>query len=711
MKAVALLAALSSLGWPAVERGRYVERGELARARAAFEARDWAAARAWAAKAGDEGPARYLRALAAYRAGDWRAASVGFDELERLWPAMADRARVHGAVSREELGDFAGAARRFARVSSGSALYADARLGLARALERMGEWRKAFDALKPLASLPPPAEGRDVGAEALLARADLARAANEFELERAALRELWSTHPLSPLAALAARRLGDVPDEVRVLRAERLLQAHRNAEAIDELAANLSALVPPDALACRAHLVRGRAFKKERRHLEAIAALEPLVDLCADPAVRISALFTLASSRSIAMPETGPGLYDRIVRELPSHPDADAALFFAADLALKAGQVDGARQRLEALVQRYAKGEYAGEAHFRLFWFRRSAGDLSGALVELDRISAWASSVGGRSADLRRALYWRARVLEQQGRRDGALAMLARLAAEHPATYEGAMARQRLRRLAPQLLPAVAAPRGGPVPATLEALSRDARVQAGLELLRLGFGEAAAAELRRVDASATPQQMAVLLAEAGDLTAAHLLVRVHLRHELDRRPEQLSRFVWELAYPPAHRALIERHCGSVGVPTELLQALIREESAFDPHAYSWAGAVGLTQLLPSRARVHDAAVTAEALTVPEVSIRLGCAELGRLLGELKEPALAFAAYNADLERVRRWLAMRAGFELDELIEQIPIAETRGYVKRLIRSVEAYRLLYPPEDGSGGSRPAYGRQIR
>jgi soluble lytic murein transglycosylase len=43
--------------------------------------------------------------------------------------------------------------------------------------------------------------------------------------------------------------------------------------------------------------------------------------------------------------------------------------------------------------------------------------------------------------------------------------------------------------------------------------------------------------------------------------------------------------------------------------------------------------------------------------------------------------------------------------VDEWVEQIPFSETRGYVKRVLGSYGAYRLVYggapPPLDDGGG----------
>ena len=50
--------------------------------------------------------------------------------------------------------------------------------------------------------------------------------------------------------------------------------------------------------------------------------------------------------------------------------------------------------------------------------------------------------------------------------------------------------------------------------------------------------------------------------------------------------------------------------------------------------------------------------------------------------------------------MRRWLSERGKLPLDAFVEEIPVQETRGYVKRVLRSYAAYRLLY----GERAERP-------
>ncbi len=54
---------------------------------------------------------------------------------------------------------------------------------------------------------------------------------------------------------------------------------------------------------------------------------------------------------------------------------------------------------------------------------------------------------------------------------------------------------------------------------------------------------------------------------------------------------------------------------------------------------------------------------------------------------------AIAGYNAGPEAVSAWLEERRELEDDEWVESIPYEQTRSYVKRVLRSFQAYRLLY------------------
>jgi soluble lytic murein transglycosylase len=126
---------------------------------------------------------------------------------------------------------------------------------------------------------------------------------------------------------------------------------------------------------------------------------------------------------------------------------------------------------------------------------------------------------------------------------------------------------------------------------------------------------------------------------------------------------------------------------------------MREESALDPHALSWAGALGLTQLMPTTAWEVAASLkirrpTQAQLLDPDLNIRIGATYLSGLVGQFKGVKQhAVASYNAGPSAVNRWRKEQPQAEVDEWVENIPLTETRGYVKRVLRSYNTYKLLY------------------
>lgn len=134
-------------------------------------------------------------------------------------------------------------------------------------------------------------------------------------------------------------------------------------------------------------------------------------------------------------------------------------------------------------------------------------------------------------------------------------------------------------------------------------------------------------------------------------------------------------------------------------------AITRQESNFEAEAVSSANARGLMQLLPATAqsvarRLNIPHQTPWLTSDPAHNIRLGSAyiqeRLDRFGGVMP---FAFAGYNAGSGRVDEWLSTygdpRGGsVRMLDWIEQIPFAETRNYVQRVIENVAVYRARDP-----------------
>ncbi|NBC37288.1 transglycosylase SLT domain-containing protein [Novosphingobium sp. FSY-8] len=85
-----------------------------------------------------------------------------------------------------------------------------------------------------------------------------------------------------------------------------------------------------------------------------------------------------------------------------------------------------------------------------------------------------------------------------------------------------------------------------------------------------------------------------------------------------------------------------------GVPAPLFDALIIQESRYNPVAISPKGATGLAQLMPTSARI----LGVRNILDPRENMRGGARYLRSLLDEFGRFDLALAAYNAGAGRVR-----------------------------------------------------------
>jgi len=136
-----------------------------------------------------------------------------------------------------------------------------------------------------------------------------------------------------------------------------------------------------------------------------------------------------------------------------------------------------------------------------------------------------------------------------------------------------------------------------------------------------------------------------------------------------------------------------------------VHAFIYQESRFDPHETSAAGAKGLMQLMPATASreakdlgLHDHREE-KLLQDPEHNMILGSHHIGRLLDEMGgNYVLTIAAYNAGKNPVDRWLAeygdpRKGEIDIIDWIELIPYYETRNYVQRVLENLTVYRSLH------------------
>jgi soluble lytic murein transglycosylase-like protein len=193
---------------------------------------------------------------------------------------------------------------------------------------------------------------------------------------------------------------------------------------------------------------------------------------------------------------------------------------------------------------------------------------------------------------------------------------------------------------------------------------------------------------------------ALLLARGGELAESMALTRELLRRAPSPFPlELLPREVRRTLYPLPYREAILAQGQIRKVDPDLLAALIREESQFDPALLSPASGRGLTRLSIATARRLAAQLKLERLTPddlyrPEVSIALGAAHLSALLKDFGGGVVpALAGYRAGEPEAMIWRSLCFSQEPEELFTKIGTADARDYVRRVLESQGQYAAIY------------------
>lgn len=151
-------------------------------------------------------------------------------------------------------------------------------------------------------------------------------------------------------------------------------------------------------------------------------------------------------------------------------------------------------------------------------------------------------------------------------------------------------------------------------------------------------------------------------------------------------------YVARQLYPKNYSEYVEKYCEEYGVPVNLVYAVIKCESNFNPDAKSDIGALGLMQLTPEtfewvQGKMKVEIEGTDALYDPETNLRAGIYLLKLNLADFDSTEYALSAYHAGRSATQKWV--------DEGIapEDIPYSDTNLYIKRVVLTIKIYDLLY------------------
>lgn len=152
--------------------------------------------------------------------------------------------------------------------------------------------------------------------------------------------------------------------------------------------------------------------------------------------------------------------------------------------------------------------------------------------------------------------------------------------------------------------------------------------------------------------------------------------------------------VLRLKYPLPATATLRAALAAAPVAADLILAVAKNESLFDPAVRSRAGALGFMQIMPFHYGPASRRPGRDHWSQPAVSIGKGAALLAdeaRRFG--RDPYRVMAAYNAGGGAVQRWDGQLGGHAgRAEFAAWIGYDETRRYVAAVLTDREIYRWL-------------------
>ena len=471
----------------------------------------------------------------------------------------------------------------------------------------------------------------------------------------------------------AAAALDAVPAAGRdldwaVLRAQIFTRQHQGTEALALLSAQTAAGQQAAALeweraqaaADLASALRGRnnlpAAERRRLHLLSQQHLQRVVQLGTDRDLSIKAL------RSLYADQLEDGLFDQAMASLRSLRRLDTA------------DTTGAANLWGQGWREYGKKNYSGAVGYWTELF---------ALYPEDSSS-------------RRGRYWTARAFDALGETERAQQIYREVASSDTTDFYRKNALTRLQRKPAGPLPGSAA-------AAIEPWPDDPVLARARLLTDLGLEDLAASELELIRPKAQPRSTraleALILARRGDRRKSVQAIRDAFPALGTPYQASLPDDARRLYYPLDYQEPIRNWATMNRLPPHLVFGIIRQESAFDRNAQSWAGARGLMQLMPATARELagklGVSYSHDRLSDPEYNVRLGTMYFSHVLDMFGGNVdLALAGYNGGPYRIKRMWREAASSDMDRFLEGLGLEESKTYVKRILLLSDSYRQLYP-----------------
>ena len=478
-----------------------------------------------------------------------------------------------------------------------------------------------------------------------------------------------------------------------------------------------------DKITARATYYIGRTYHRQRKYDSALEAYNKIVSLYSTSGYLTRALYqsTLCYRRK-GQPQMAEQRLSTFVEKYSWSALADNALYDLGWVQENEKQYDKATASYRRLTTQYPHSDLLPKAYWRIGWiqFRNER--------YTDCIETFKTLIAGFPNDsfAQAAHFWVGKSYERQNRLKAAETTYSEVAAASHWYYSG-RAKEHLKRLRSKAdgsvkVEVLGAPRArvtldSPVWKNIGS-KKTPRVA---QLMRLKLFEDALIELEVLVKHDTSNlrdnyyNLILCLEKLKRFQQAHGYAdRLSRFQPLRGKNNAIPIELYRLLYPLYYTDLLQKHTTRYEIDPLFVAAMIREESRYNADIVSYAGAIGLMQIMPANgpefaSRIKIPRFNKKMLYNPDINIQMGAWYMKSLMDQFdNNHALVAGAYNGGPGRMRRWLKSKQIPDLDEFIEDIGIDQTRRHIKKVIDSYIIYQQLYsPPVPASANIPPPSG----
>ena len=448
-------------------------------------------------------------------------------------------------------------------------------------------------------------------------------------------------------------------------------------------------------------LMLGRVFLRKDQTNLAITYLKKSINQNKD--AKPEAMYYLARAHGYLDEQNSAiNILEKLAIRYPNSHLADEALYYIGYFQAELENPDKAANAYSRLVLSYPNSSYFDEA----VWHTGNMHYKNGDYLAAYEIFRQALKLPAKTSS-DRLLYWAGKCAGKIGDQDEAVSIFKTTVKRFEHSYYGYRAREELGKLNVPTKPIGITP----VAQIIEKISGEtpetvSHQEKYLELLALKMADEAAEEATFIEAKVPMSEKdKVRIAKyhayimKGQFSKPIQFADKKIQEAmLSSRLDELDPRLWKFSYPRGYWSYVDKYSKMHDLDPYLVYAVIREESRFKSRALSHSWAHGLMQIIPSTGRIIcrklGISYARWKMYEPRVNIQMGVWYLADLIKRFDgNIELAVAGYNGGPGRVKRWTKKYKELDMDEFIEDIPLRETRNYVKKVMKSYYGYKRTY------------------